>query len=83
MNEKINSCDHCSLSAGACRLRPREIDACHAEQNKAAELEAELRALWTAQGVPVERQDAILAEVEAKAQPGAMVGPFRIGGNNA
>lgn len=49
----------------------------------AAELEAELRALWTAQGVPVERQDAILAEVEAKAQPGAMVGPFRIGGNNA
>ena len=45
----------------------------------AAELETELRERWTAQGVPQAEQDAILAEVEAKAQPGAMVGPFRIG----
>jgi hypothetical protein len=40
--------------------------------------EAELRALWTAEGVPQARQDQILAEITAKAQPGAMVGPFRI-----
>jgi hypothetical protein len=34
------------------------------------ELEAELRALWTAQGVPVERQDAIIAEDEECARLG-------------
>jgi hypothetical protein len=43
-----------------------------------ADPEAQLRALWTAQGVPVEKQDAILADVRAKAQPGARVGPFRL-----
>ncbi|MGY8667022.1 methyltransferase [Bradyrhizobium sp. UFLA05-109] len=32
--------------------------------------EAELRALWSEKGVPVERQDAIIAEVEAKAKAG-------------
>lgn len=41
--------------------------------------ESELRARWTAQGVPKDRQDAILAEVAAAAQPGAKVGPFVIG----
>lgn len=40
--------------------------------------EAKLRALWTAEGVPQTRQDQILAEITAKAQPGAWVGPFRI-----
>ena len=41
-------------------------------------MEAELRAMWTAQGVPVARQDAIIASVKGKAQAGAMVGPFKI-----
>jgi hypothetical protein len=42
--------------------------------------DAELRALWTAQGVPLARQNEILADITAKAQPGAHVGPFVIGG---
>lgn len=40
--------------------------------------EQELRALWTSQGVSTERQDALVAGIVAKAQPGAMVGPFRV-----
>ncbi|OAN76729.1 hypothetical protein A8B82_15150 [Sulfitobacter sp. EhC04] len=40
--------------------------------------EKELRASWTAEGVPQERQDQMIAQIVAKAQPGAMVGPFRI-----
>jgi hypothetical protein len=40
--------------------------------------ETTLRALWARQGVPQERQEAMIAEITAKAQPGAMVGPFRI-----
>ena len=40
--------------------------------------ETELRKIWTEQGVPEERQNEILAEVRATAQPGARVGPFTI-----
>jgi hypothetical protein len=40
--------------------------------------EADLRRIWNEQGVPKEKQDAILADTIAKAQPGAMVGPFQI-----
>ena len=40
--------------------------------------EKELRKSWTAQGVSQERQDEIIAQITAAAQPGAMVGPFRI-----
>ncbi|WP_316166943.1 MULTISPECIES: methyltransferase [unclassified Bradyrhizobium] len=36
----------------------------------AADPETELRTLWNEEGVPVERQDAIIAEVEAKARGG-------------
>jgi phospholipid N-methyltransferase len=43
---------------------------------------SEKQAAWvgklTAQGVPAERQDAMVAEIVAKAQPGAEVGPFTI-----
>ena len=39
--------------------------------------DAPLRALWSEMGVPQERQDQLIAEITAKAQPGAMVGPFR------
>jgi hypothetical protein len=41
--------------------------------------EAELRALWTARGIPKARQDELIADVTARAQPGAKVGPFTIG----
>jgi antirestriction protein ArdC len=44
----------------------------------AAEIEAELRAMWTAQGVPEDRQNAVLADVTAKAQPGATIGSFTL-----
>lgn len=40
--------------------------------------ERELRDLWTSQGVSAERQAEMIAEITAKAQPGAQVGPFRI-----
>ena len=43
------------------------------------ETEAELRANWTERGIPQERQEAIIAQVAAAAQPGAWVGPFKIG----
>jgi len=42
--------------------------------------ERQLRQLWTKAGVSEERQNQILAQIHAKAQPGAMVGPFRIPG---
>ncbi len=38
--------------------------------------ESRLRLLWTQSGIPQAKQDAILAEITAKAQPGARVGPF-------
>jgi hypothetical protein len=41
--------------------------------------EVELRELWTRIGVPQVRQDELIAEIDAKAQPGAKVGPFTIG----
>jgi hypothetical protein len=40
--------------------------------------EKDLRASWTADGVSQERQDQMIAQIVAKAQPGAMVGPFHI-----
>lgn len=42
--------------------------------------ERALRRLWTSKGVPVERQDALIADIAAKAAPGAMFGPFVISG---
>ena len=40
--------------------------------------EAVLRRQWDAEGVTKERQDELIAEVTAKAQPGAKVGPFTL-----
>lgn len=40
--------------------------------------ETKLRQIWNEKGVPVEKQEAILADITAKAQPGAMIGPFQI-----
>jgi hypothetical protein len=39
---------------------------------------AELRALWDKQGVPKEKQDALIAQIADKAAPGAKVGPFEV-----
>ena len=43
-----------------------------------ADPEAKIRALWTAQGVPEGIQNALVAGIAAKAQPGVQVGPFTI-----
>lgn len=47
----------------------------------ASDPERELRDIWTAQGVTMERQNALIEGIEAAAAPGAMVGPFCIGGD--
>jgi len=44
----------------------------------AEKIEQKLRDSWNARGVPKERQDEVLRNVEEKAKPGAMVGPFKI-----
>jgi hypothetical protein len=44
----------------------------------AADNRYELRKIWTAKGVSAERQKEMIAEITAKAQPGAFVGPFQI-----
>jgi antirestriction protein ArdC len=41
--------------------------------------EKKLRAMWTSEGVPEQKQNAIIESITAAAQPGAMVGPFVIG----
>lgn len=40
--------------------------------------ESRLRKMWTAKGVPQERQDEIIRDAIAKAQPGAQIGPWTI-----
>jgi hypothetical protein len=42
------------------------------------EAERQARAYWTQQGVDLAVQDQIMADLTAKAQPGAWVGPFQI-----
>lgn len=49
------------------------------EEKTVDKLEKDLRDRWTKEGVPKEKQDAIIADATAKAQPGAHVGPFVIG----
>jgi antirestriction protein ArdC len=45
---------------------------------KNRELEGSLRTIWIRNGVPLERQEQLLAEISAKAQPGTQIGPFKI-----
>ena len=40
------------------------------------ELETELRAIWKRNGVPQAKQDALLADIEAKARPEYMASIF-------
>lgn len=47
-------------------------------EGQQADPAAELRALWDKQGVPKEKQDALIAQIADKAAPGAKVGPFEV-----
>lgn len=49
-----------------------------ANEKRKSDSEAAIRALWDEQGVPKERQDELIAQIQAKAKPGAYVGPFKI-----
>lgn len=40
--------------------------------------EGQLRRYWSAQGVSQERQNELIAQIAAKATPGAGVGPFTV-----
>ncbi|MBI5297939.1 MAG: hypothetical protein HY869_20885 [Chloroflexi bacterium] len=63
--------------------RLRACDNCGAPLEDPDEIlcpECRLRAIWNAKGIPKEQQDAILADIEAKARPGAKIGPFTIPG---
>jgi hypothetical protein len=42
------------------------------------EAERQLRELWTRQGVDPATQERIVADLTAKPEPGAWVGPFQI-----
>jgi len=46
--------------------------------NEPTKSELNLRAMWDQMGILPQKQDEILAEIDARAQPGAMVGPFVI-----
>nr|WP_181377296.1 hypothetical protein [Ochrobactrum sp. LM19] len=41
--------------------------------------ENQLRALWTARGVPAEKQDALIAAVKSRATAGTRIGPWTLG----
>ncbi len=65
-------CRHCHPLSAA---QPRgQYERCRFR----SDAETELRAIWTAKGVPQERQDALIAQIRAKAQPGAVAGPFAV-----
>ena len=40
--------------------------------------ETKLRELWNAQGVPQAKQEEVIADIVAKAQAGAKIGPFTL-----
>lgn len=48
-------------------LNPKEI-----KLQKQVQPEEALRELWTAMGIPAERQDEIIRQIEALAKPGAI-----------
>jgi len=47
-------------------------------QADGSEQEKELRALWTRKGISEARQDELIEEIEAKAKPGAQIGPWKL-----
>lgn len=50
-----------------------------AAPEKSSIAESALRTLWTSRGIPVDQQDEWIADIYAKAQPGARIGPFTLG----
>jgi hypothetical protein len=48
------------------------------QETEEGDPETRLREMWSAKEIPQERQEEILRDITAKAQPGAYVGPFRI-----
>jgi DNA polymerase III delta prime subunit len=60
-----------------------EVDLLSGPRAVPAPAEEKLRTYYNEQGIPKERQDAIIAEITAKARPGARVGPFTIQGANS
>lgn len=48
--------------------------------NQEQDPEIRLRELWTRKGIPKSVQDALIADIEKKAAPGARVGPWIIPG---
>ena len=51
------------------------------EEKSTAELEEGLRKLWAADGVSRQDQDILINHIKEKAQSGAKVGPFTLGGS--
>jgi hypothetical protein len=70
------SCGGWSMASTGARTKD-EIETEH-ERHAVAAPGKDIRELWTKRGVPQQRQNAILQEVDEKAKPGAMVGPFKI-----
>lgn len=58
-----------------------ELTARKPDSEPAPEPETKLREHWTAQGISPARQEELIAEIAAKAQPGTKVGPFTIPGD--
>jgi hypothetical protein len=73
----LNSPSHADDKVEA-KKQAKELGEMKGEDN---DPEAELRAMWTKQGVSKERQDQLLGQIGEKAAPGAKVGPFTVGGN--
>lgn len=75
--EEITRCGaELDLHFTPCRLA--EIKAGRARADDENKHEAELRAIWNYKGIPQEKQNELIADITAKAQPGAAVGPFTI-----
>lgn len=74
-------CDYCRVifehtGRKQCPIHEELPPALMSNNPDATDPEESLRELWNAQGVPQTRQDEIIADIVAKAQPGAMIGPF-------
>jgi len=66
------------LKKGRYRFESGDFTTKPTDFGREADPDKALRELWTDQGVSQKRQDELIAEITAKAQPGAKVGPFTI-----
>lgn len=65
-------CDYCESIEAMTGMRNCPIHSYGDPENR-------LRELWTEKGISADRQNALVAEIRAKGQPGALIGPFTIG----